>query len=74
MTTTTGSSAAMAPLRLMMAVSKAPRLIISTSRRVRLSAPAFPISNCPAHAVTPVFSSADDTTKSVAMNITAGSP
>jgi hypothetical protein len=41
---------------------------------VRLSSPAFSISSWPAHAVTPVFSSAADTTNSVAMNITAGSP
>ena len=73
-TTTTGKSAAIAPLRLIRAVNIAASKEISTSNRVRLSSPAPRISICPAQAVTPVRSSAALTTKRVAMNITAGSP
>ena len=74
MTTTTGSSAATAPLTLMRAVSKATRSIVSSNRRVRLSAPALLISNWPAQAVTPLCSSPALTTNSAAMKMTAGSP
>ena len=74
MTTTTGSSAATAPLTLISAVSSATRLIVSTSRRVRLSSPAPRIRSCPAQAVTPVTSSPELTMKREAMKMTAGSP
>ena len=57
-TTTTGSSAATAPLTLISAVSSATSRPVSTSSRVRLSSPAPAISSCPAQAVTPVRSSA----------------
>ena len=61
MTTTTGSSAATAPLTLMSAVRPATSSIIRTSRRVRLS-PTLAMSSWPAHAVTPgrVEALADD--------------
>ena len=62
-TTTTGTSAATAPLTLMNAVSTAHISIISTSRR-RLLSPARATSCCPAHAVTPVASRASLTTNS----------
>ena len=74
MTTTTGSSAATAPLTLISAVSSATSAIVSTSSRVRLSSPAPRISSCPAQAVTPVISSPALTMKSEAMKMTAGSP
>ena len=74
MTTTTGSRAATAPLTLISAVSSATRLIVRTSRRVRLSSPAPRIRSWPAQAVTPVTSSPELTTKSDAMKMTAGSP
>ena len=74
MTTTTGSSAATAPLTLISAVSSATRLIVRSRSRVRLSSPAPRISSWPAQAVTPVISSPELTTKSEAMKMTAGSP
>jgi hypothetical protein len=46
---------------------------IATSSNRRLE-PALAISVCPAHAVTPLESSASLTTNSEAMNTTAGSP
>src|SRR5262249_2763048 len=72
-TTTTGSRAATAPFTLMSAVSPAARSIVSTRRRVRLSATRA-TSSSPAHAVTPVASRLSLTTNSEAMKITAGSP
>src|SRR4051812_42570574 len=73
MTTTTGSSAATAPLTLISAVRPATSDIIRTSRRVRDS-PACAIRDWPAQVVTPVASSPALTTNSEAMKITAGSP
>ena len=73
-TTTTGSSAATAPLTLISAVSSATRLIVRTRRRARLSSPAPRIRSCPAQAVTPVTSSPELTMNREAMKITAGSP
>ena len=70
-TTTTGTSAATAPLTLISAVSSATSAIVRTISRDRLS-PADAISLCPAHAVTPVASSASLTTNSEAMKITVG--
>ncbi len=72
-TAITGRSAATDPLTLISAVSTATVSIISAIRRVR-DAPAPAMSCCPAHAVTPVESSASLTTKSDAMKITVGSP
>ena len=72
-TTTTGTSAATAPLTLISAVSSATSAIVRTISRDRLS-PADAISFWPAHAVTPVASSASLTTNSEAMKITVGSP
>ena len=57
MTTTTGSSAATAPLTLIRAVRPATSSIIRTISRVRLS-PTRSMSSWPAHVVTPVASSA----------------
>ena len=74
MTTTTGSSAATAPLRLISAVSSATRLMVRSSRRVRLFSPAKRISSWPAQAVTPVTSRPELRTNSEAMKMTAGSP
>ena len=74
MTTTTGSRAAIAPLRLITAVRTAPRLIIKTRSRDRLFSPAKRMRSWPAHAVTPVISSPVLMTKSEAMKMTAGSP
>ena len=74
MTTTTGRSAATAPLTLISAVSSATRSIVRTRSRVRLSSPAPRIRSCPAQAVTPVMSSPALTTNSEAMKMTAGSP
>ena len=71
-TTTTGSSAATAPLTLISAVSSATSAIVRTSSRVRLSSPAPRIRSCPAQAVTPVISSAALTTNSEAMNMHRG--
>ena len=73
MTTTTGSSAATAPLTLMSAVSAATMSIISTISRVRPS-PAQAMSRWPTHVVTPVASSPSLTTNRDAMNRTVGSP
>ena len=56
-TTTTGSSAATAPLTLISAESTPQKSIISTMSRKRL-APAPRASTCPVQAVSPVFSSA----------------
>ena len=72
-TTTTGMSAATAPLTLISAVSTATNRHTTVSSRPR-SVPPRAISCCPAHAVTPVESSASPTTKSVAMKMTVGSP
>ena len=72
-TTTTGSSAATAPLTLMIAESTPPKSIISTISRKRL-APEPRASTCPVQAVRPVFSSAPETTKSEVTKIVAGSP
>lgn len=72
-TTTTGMSAATAPLTLIRAVRTATRRQTTTSRLERLSPPRAS-SCCPAHAVTPVESNASPTTKSVAMKMTVGSP
>ena len=72
-TTTTGTSAATDPLTLISAVSSATSAMVRTISRVRLS-PADAISRRPAHAVTPVASSASLTTNSDAMKITVGSP
>ena len=47
--------------------------MVKTSSRVRLS-PTRAISICPAHAVTPVVSSAALTTNSATMKMTAESP
>ena len=74
MTTTTGSSAATAPLTLMSAVSPATSSIVrARARRVRL-APAQAMSRWPAQAVTPVASRPSLTTNRRAMNSTVGSP
>ncbi len=72
-TTTTGSSAATAPLTLISAVSTATSVIMRTISRTRLC-PAWAINPCPAHAVTPVASRPALTTNSDAMKMTAGSP
>ena len=72
-TTTTGNSAATAPLTLISAVSSATTSIVNTSSRVRLS-PTRAISSCPVQAVTPVASRPALTTNSEAMKMTAGSP
>ena len=71
--TTTGSSAATAPLTVISAVSPPHSSMSRTTRRVRLS-PAPAITRWPAHAVTPVASRPSLTTKSAAMSTTAGSP
>ena len=73
MTATTGSSAATDPLTLMRAVRSATSRSMRTSTRALLS-PERATSSCPAQAVTPVASSASETTKSEAMKITVGSP
>ena len=73
MITTIGTSAATAPLTLMIAVRSATSSMVSTSNRVWL-VPACAMSCCPAQAVTPVESSASLTTNSEAMNSTVGSP
>ncbi len=72
-TTTTGRSAATAPLGVMTAVRSAEVRPISTSSRPRLS-PAWAITSWPAHAVTPVVSRPALTTKSAAMKTTTESP
>ena len=72
-TTTTGMSAATAPFTLMSAVTPATRRHTTSSSGVRF-VPARPITWRPAHAVTPVASSASLTTNSEAMKITVGSP
>ena len=72
-TTTTGSSAATAPLTLISAVSTATSDIMRTISRTRLC-PAWAINPCPAQAVTPVASRPVLTTNRDAMKITAGSP
>jgi hypothetical protein len=72
-TTTTGSSAATEPFRLMSAVSDEHSSMMSMIWRTRLS-PAFSISSCPAQAVTPVTSSPALTTNSEAMKIVVESP
>ena len=72
-TTTTGTSAATAPLTLISAVSR--RRAASSARSAASgSRPTRSISSCPAHAVTPVASSASLTTNSAPMKSTAGSP
>ena len=73
MTTTTGSSAATAPLMLMSAPRHATSSIVKISNRARL-VPAFAIRSWPAHAVTPVASSPSLTTNSDAMKMTAELP
>ena len=73
MTTTTGNSAATAPLTLINAVSNATKAIMRTISRTWLC-PAWAIKPCPAHAVTPVASRPALTTNNDAMNMTAGSP
>ena len=70
-TTTTGSSAATAPLTLISAVNTATSDIMRTSSRTRLC-PAWAINPCPAQAVTPVASRPVLTTNSDAMKITRG--
>ena len=55
-TTTTGRSAATAPLGVMTAVRSADQQPISTSSRARLSPALAPSASWPAHAVTPVVS------------------
>ena len=73
MTTTTGNSAATAPLTLMRAVSPATRAMVSTSSRVR-SVPATVDESLSRPAVTPVASRPSLTTNRAAMNSTVGSP
>src|SRR5262249_6826821 len=72
-TTTTGKSAATAPLGLISAVSNAEISIVNTSKRKRLE-PARATSLCPTHVVTPVASSPSLTTNNDAMKRTVGSP
>ncbi len=72
-TTTTGRSAATAPLTLISAESTPQNSIISTISRKRLC-PEPRASTCPVQAVSPVFSSAPLTTKSEVTKIVAGSP
>ena len=72
-TTTTGISAATAPLTLMSAVTHSDEQADDGEQR-RPLVPSRAISCCPAQAVTPVESSASPTTKSVAMKMTVGSP
>ena len=72
-TTTTGSRAATAPLTEISAESTPTNSMVSEISRARLS-PAPRIRNCPAQAVTPVFSSAALTTNSTVTKIVAGSP
>lgn len=72
-TTTIGMSAATAPLTLINAVSPATNRQMSNSSRTRDVPPR--LTTCwPAHAVTPVESSASETTKRLAMKMTVGSP
>ena len=72
-TTTSGRSAATAPLTLMRAVSPATRRLRMTSRVTR-RVPARAMTTFPAQAVTPVASNDSLTTKSAAMKRTVGSP
>ncbi len=72
-TTTTGSSAATAPLTEISALSTPTSSIMNTISRVRL-VPACVIRSCPAQAVTPVTSSPALSTNSEATKIVAGSP
>ena len=72
-TTMTGSSAATAALTVTMAVRAAQTSIIRMTSFVRL-VPARSISCWPAHAVTPVESSASLTTNRAAMKMTVWSP
>lgn len=72
-TTTSGSSAATDPLRLISAVSAAHSSISATSSRA-VPSPAAAATRWPTHVVSPLSSMASLTTKSVAMKITTGSP
>ena len=71
--TTSGSSAATAPLRVIRDVSNADNRQIAIRTRVR-SVPARSISQRPAQVVTPVESMPSLTTNRVAMKMTTGSP
>ena len=71
--TTSGSSAATAPFRVISDVSRAERRQIVTRTR-DLAVPAFSSSRWPAQVVTPVESMPSLTTNRVAMKMTTGSP
>ena len=66
-----GMSAAAAPFGVIKAETSAPRSMVNTSSRTRLS-PACAITCCPAQVVIPAASSPSATTKSAAMRTTVG--